>query len=258
VRHRTDADWETLGSLDPYWAVLTDETFRGLTHSDSEKVSAFLGSGQQHVATLWDAVESQFGPFTPDRALDFGCGVGRVTIPLASRCREVVGVDVADSMLAHARELCGRLNVTNARFLKIQDTLAGLDGRFDFVHSYIVFQHIPQRRGLRLLREVVDHLNENGVGAIHVMYYHPGMGVLPIRLMKHTWRMLKRPFSPLPQMQMNAYSLSAVFRVVQDCGIRQIHVLPTDHGGCLGAMLLFRRVARAPYLLDGDASPKTV
>jgi 2-polyprenyl-3-methyl-5-hydroxy-6-metoxy-1,4-benzoquinol methylase len=38
--------------------------------------------------------------FAPRRVLDFGCGVGRVTLPLARRVDAVVAIDIADSMLS--------------------------------------------------------------------------------------------------------------------------------------------------------------
>jgi phosphohistidine phosphatase SixA len=123
-----------------------------------------------------------------------------------------------------------------------------VEGPFDLVHSYIVFQHVPPSRGLRVFRKLIDSLSENGVGVLHVVYHNPDMTSVAERLLKRTWRALKRPFRSLPQMQMNAYSLDDVFQIIQSSGIRQIHVLPTDHGGCLGLVLCFRKVPNASYL----------
>lgn len=245
----TDRDWDVLGQLDPYWAVLTHETFRGSAASDTQTLEAFLNSGKQHVARIWDVIETNLGQrFTPARALDFGCGVGRVVIPLAERCGSVIGVDVAESMLAKARALCEELNVTNVHFTKCDDSLAGVDGGFDLVHSYIVFQHIPPRRGLRLLGQLMGKLNENGVGVLHVLYDNPDMATLRARLLKNAWRLLKRPFRRVPQMQMNAYPLNEVCRIIQRSGVQQIHLVPTDHAGCLGVVLCFRKISNASYL----------
>jgi 2-polyprenyl-3-methyl-5-hydroxy-6-metoxy-1,4-benzoquinol methylase len=245
----TDRDWEVLGQLEPCWAVLTHDAFRGPAVTDAEKLELFLASGRQHVARIWDVIESNLGGrFTPDRALDFGCGVGRIVVPLAERCGSVLGVDVADSMLANARLLCQQRNLSNVRFARCDDSLEGVDGGFDLVHSYIVFQHVPPGRGLPLLERLLGKLNANGVGVIHVLYDNPDMASLPASLLKNVWRTLKRPFRRVPQMQMNAYSLNQVYRIIQDSGVRQIHVLPTDHGGCLGLVLCFRKVPNAPYL----------
>ena len=247
--HHTDRDWQVLGERDPFWAVLTDETFRSTDVADAEKLGAFLDSGKEHVARIWDLIESHLGGrFTPYRALDFGCGVGRIVVPLAARCSSVVGVDVADSMLAKARALCDKLKLSNVSFVQSDDSLGGLDGTFDLVHSYNVFQHIPPRRGRRLLQQLISRLNEDGVGVLHVVYYNPDMASLTARALKSAWRLLKRPFRRVPQMQIYASSMREVFQILQAAGVRQIHVLPTDHGGCLGLVLCFRKVPSAPYL----------
>ena len=238
----TDRDWNELAAIDPYWAVLTHDVFRGAVGTDQDKLAAFLESGREYVGHIWEAVEATLvNPFTPERALDFGCGVGRIAIPLAERCGSVLALDVADTMLASGRALCEKRRVGNVRFARSDDRLSQVDGRFDLVHSYIVFQHISPRRGLRLIRRLTERMTDNGVGVLHVLYYNPDMATLPARLTKTVWRKARRPFRKVPQMQMNAYPLNDVFRIIQESGSPQVHVLPTDHGGCLGAVLCFRR-----------------
>ncbi len=80
------------------------------------------------------------------RALDFGCGVGRLVIPLSKIAESVTGVDVSESMLNEAISNCDNQNVNNANFIKADDNLSMLSGKYDFIHSYIVFQHIPTKR----------------------------------------------------------------------------------------------------------------
>ena len=151
-------------------------------------------------------------------------------------------------MLARARVLSKHLNVSNVGFMRCDDSLAVADGAFDLVHLYIVFQHVPAGRGLRLLEALIGKLAENGVGVIHVLDDNPDMNSYPSRWVKTIVRLLKRPFRRVPQMQMNAYPLNEVWRIIQAAGIRQIHVLPTDHGGCLGLVLCFRRASNLAYL----------
>ncbi len=246
--HQTDRDWDMLGQLDPCWAVLTGEPFRGANLADADTLEAILESGRHHVTQIWDVIERHLGgPFAPSRALDFGSGIGRIAIPLAEHCGSVVGVEVAESMLAQARTLCAQLNVSNVRFVKSDDDLAEVTGLFDLIHSHIVFQHIPSTRGLSLLRRLIDKLNPDGVGVVHILYHNPDMATVPVRLMKRVWRWLKRPFRRLPQMQMNAYPLNEVFQMIQEAGVRQMHVLPTDHGGCLGLVICFRKGSTEAY-----------
>ncbi len=41
--------------------------------------------------------------------LDLGCGIGRLAVELAPRCRSVLGLDVSAGMVAEARRRCGHL-----------------------------------------------------------------------------------------------------------------------------------------------------
>jgi 2-polyprenyl-3-methyl-5-hydroxy-6-metoxy-1,4-benzoquinol methylase len=87
VSQDTDRDWNALAEIDPYCAVLTHDEFRGAVAADRDTLNAFLESGRAYVNHIWDAIESvRGGRFSPERALDFGCGVGRIAIPLAARC----------------------------------------------------------------------------------------------------------------------------------------------------------------------------
>jgi SAM-dependent methyltransferase len=119
--NRHQRDWEELAEVDPLWAVLSDPERRG----GRWQLDEFLATGEA------DA----------DRALDFGCGVGRVTRAFAGRFDEVLGVDVSPRMVARAREL--HADVPNCRF----ETLSQLeDASFDLVYSRIVLQHLPRAR----------------------------------------------------------------------------------------------------------------
>lgn len=98
------------------------------------------------------------------RALEIGCGPGRLMHFLCRRFGEIHGVDVSDEMIRLAKErLAG---VPNA-FPRHTDgsSLAGYeDGLFDFVYSYAVFQHIPAREVvLNYLAEAVRVLKPGGI-----------------------------------------------------------------------------------------------
>jgi SAM-dependent methyltransferase len=82
--------------------------------------------------------------FTGEEAmLEIGCGVGRMTKYFAARFRHVTAVDVSSEMIERAREYLA--GIENVRFDVVggSDLAAYPDGSFDFVFSYIVFQHIP-------------------------------------------------------------------------------------------------------------------
>lgn len=50
-------------------------------------------------------------------ALDLYCGVGTITLTLASRCREIVGVEIVSDAVRDARDNASRNGIKNARFL---------------------------------------------------------------------------------------------------------------------------------------------
>ncbi|MCK5447372.1 MAG: class I SAM-dependent methyltransferase, partial [Gemmatimonadetes bacterium] len=74
------------------------------------------------------------------RALDFGCGTGRSTRFLRDLGFDVVGVDIAESMLARAQE-----RDPDGDYRLVPDTeLPGLEpGSFDLILSAFTFDNIP-------------------------------------------------------------------------------------------------------------------
>jgi SAM-dependent methyltransferase len=91
--------WDTFGKQDPFWAILTDPERRGNRWSPEE----FFETGRVEIAELMANAERLAVPRRWQRALDFGCGAGRLTQALGDRFASVVGVDVAPSMIALAR-----------------------------------------------------------------------------------------------------------------------------------------------------------
>src|SRR5262245_36930981 len=79
---RTDSDWEHFARTDPYWAVLTCDQYRR-ANLDGGGRAAFFESGAEHIGWVERTLRKHFDPdFAPQRALDFGCGVGRLLLPL--------------------------------------------------------------------------------------------------------------------------------------------------------------------------------
>src|SRR5688500_2310195 len=127
----SDKDWERFGKTDPYFAVLTAPEFHGRP-SDIHRAK-FFESGENHIAAVFAIIRERLDPaFAPERALDFGCGVGRLVLPLAARCPAVMGVDVSQSMLAEAGRNCVEAGVTHVQLLQSDDELSAIKGQFDF------------------------------------------------------------------------------------------------------------------------------
>lgn len=113
----------------------------------------------------WRTAENSAGYLLGELApgqclLDIGCGPGTITLDLARRVApgDVVGIDVAASVVAQATELATRTHdVTNARF-EVGDVyaLAYPDDAFDVIHAHQVLQHLGDPvAALREMRRVV-------------------------------------------------------------------------------------------------------
>jgi 2-polyprenyl-3-methyl-5-hydroxy-6-metoxy-1,4-benzoquinol methylase len=84
------------------------------------------------------------------RLLDVGCGPGTLTVDLARQVApgEVVGIDVAESVVTEASAYAEGAAVANVRFLSGDFRQAGLElGSFDVVHAHQVLQHLSDPVG---------------------------------------------------------------------------------------------------------------
>lgn len=244
----TDRDWESLAASDSYFHVLTDDKFRKANLTDEGK-AAFFASGHDYINYVLARARGQFDPaFVPRKSLDFGCGVGRIVIPLAGLSETVTGVDVSDSMLDEAIRNCESRDIQNVRFVKSDDALAQLTGRYDFIHSIIVFQHIPVKRGMRILTRLLAHAEPGAICVMHFTYAAQISRSLSIESWIKKHLPLGRPVINLlrgknlsaPSIQMNAYDLNYIVRTLRESGVLSFYAEHTDHGQYLGLLMYFQ------------------
>jgi 2-polyprenyl-3-methyl-5-hydroxy-6-metoxy-1,4-benzoquinol methylase len=94
------------------------------------------------------------------RALDLGCGAGRLAHHLAeSGAAEVIGVDLSERMLEVARAECSHPKLTFQR--ASMEEAAFPSGRFDLVVSSFAFHYVPDFSGLA--RRISDWLSPGGI-----------------------------------------------------------------------------------------------
>jgi SAM-dependent methyltransferase len=242
----TDTAWEEWGRRDPYFGVITDPKFRRSEMDDRIK-REFFESGESHAHGVLATIRRCVDPaFTPQRVLDFGCGVGRLLIPFAKVVDEVVGLDVSPSMLEEARRNCDEQRVRNVRLVNSDDSLSTLTGTFDLIHSCIVFQHIPAARGRAIFSKLLQYLRPGGIGAIQLTYsktrFASTHGIAPVP----PPATMPAPDVPAqfiagsdPEIQMNPYNVNEILFSMQCSGVQHFHVEFSDHGGELGLFLFF-------------------
>jgi ubiquinone/menaquinone biosynthesis C-methylase UbiE len=78
-------------------------------------------------------------------ALEIGCGVGRILIPMSKKFHKVVGVDISNEMIKIGKQKTEKH--PNCEFLvnNGKDLTDLPSNFFNFCYSFIVFQHIPDK-----------------------------------------------------------------------------------------------------------------
>lgn len=157
--------WTRLGAEDPLWAVLSNPDTRG----GRWDVDAFFASGRKDIAEVLRNIARLNVIVERRNALDFGCGVGRLTQALAKDFAQVTGVDIASSMLEKARELARAVPQCTFVLNTTADLAQFSDSSFDFVFSHIVFQHMEPRFALRYIAEFGRILRPGGAAVFQVL-----------------------------------------------------------------------------------------
>ena len=152
-------NWEGFARTDPLWSICADPQKRDNKWNQDE----FFATGRKEIATVLEYLGSVgLRPGQGCPALDFGCGVGRLTRAMAEHFSPCYGVDISPTMIRLAGEFNHDLHDCHF-LLNEQDRLAAFeDNYFGFIYTSIVLQHIaaPYNRGY--LRELIRLLRPGG------------------------------------------------------------------------------------------------
>jgi SAM-dependent methyltransferase len=241
----TDADWNLIATHQPYYGVLANERYLA-ENLTPQAIDEFYESGKADIDYVIGVLRRiAGGDVEPARALDFGCGAGRLSLAMAKYAKQVVGVDVADGMLRIAREQAAARKVGN---VELRTTLPS--NRVDWINSLIVFQHIPPQRGYAILADLVALLAPGGFLSVQLTFFRDDRHVTDITRDLADYRydgtaieLLSHVDSYPGSPTMYDYDLNRVFRTLFLGGIESVVSEHTDHGGCHGAWFCGRKSA---------------
>jgi 2-polyprenyl-3-methyl-5-hydroxy-6-metoxy-1,4-benzoquinol methylase len=245
--------WEYYGKETPYFAVVTENKFR-TENLDKNAKDEFFSSGEEYVEKIWREIETNFvKEFKPKKTIDFGCGVGRLLIPLAKRSQNTIGIDISQKMLDETSKNCKSLGLNNVSFIQSDDNLSKLTEKVDFIHSFIVIQHIKPAVGEVMISKLIDALEDGGIGVLQTQYVDPSP--LSSRIRYYFYRefpivykirnlVLRKKNEPL--IPVYQYNLNNIFRILQEKNCHKCLVRFSQHGH-YGAVIFFQKQKEILY-----------
>lgn len=174
---------------------------------------------------------------TDTRLLELGCGPSTLTLSVAHRIRELVGLDISEEALRQARENQRRLGVTNATFVNADCRAVPFRDAFDVVWSAGLIEHFFER-DVDVVREHLKATKPGGRAIMSVPYRYSlhGFHYLLTRpkLLRRFW-----PWSDLRYFQ-RFYSRRDLHRLAGRLGLpyRVFFLPPSPLGLFLGIILL--------------------
>jgi methionine biosynthesis protein MetW len=154
--------WDARAREDAYYFVDSRLEYR------SPDEEAFWAGGEEALDKLLGVLEAP--PIEADDVVvDIGCGIGRLTRPLAGRASRVFALDVSSEMIERARRLNEHLD--NVEWLHGDgESLQPVeDASVDVCVSHVVFRHIPDPAiTLRYIAEMGRVLKPGGFAAFEL------------------------------------------------------------------------------------------
>ncbi len=225
--------YEDYGKEDPLYAVLSRKDAK----NNKWDVDEFFASGREEIAGAMAHLSKLGVNVNKGRAMDFGCGVGRLTQALCEEFECAVGIDISCSMIEGAEQhnkfgdRCEyRVNTT--------DHLAQLeDSSFDFVYSNISLQHSPPEASSNYIAEFFRILRPGGVALFQIPSgprHDPGsLGAKAYAIKRGPLRRFWKRIRGMPPVEIHYINQSLVEEIIDASGGRLIDA--TQQGSIRGS-----------------------
>ncbi|WP_427789742.1 class I SAM-dependent methyltransferase [Brevundimonas diminuta] len=229
----TAQTWSKFGEEAPHWSVLTHEKFT--PENINANIDSFYASGVHNLDRALNTLKRAGMKSSGfERALDFGCGVGRLSMPLARMAKSVTSMDISPGHLKLAQERAVAEGVKNIEFVHLRD-LRDLDktSGYDFIISLIVLQHNPPPIMAYAFTRLLRALRPGGVAIIQMPTLKPERFSVKDYMAHKTG-----------DMEMHALPQTAIFEIIERENCRPIEVSEDASIGAIGLSHRFTIVKR--------------
>jgi SAM-dependent methyltransferase len=223
-----EKSWNELAIRDPLWAILIWPEKYG----NKWKVDEFFANGDIEIREVMRHIQSVHQDVGLKKALDFGCGVGRLSQALGHYFQEVTGVDISEQMIELAKKYA-EAGVRRCTYVvnKAPDLKIFKDETFDFVYSNITLQHMDKELCRRYIGEFLRVVSRKGIVIFQLPSHRAWtlqgqiLRLLPYKI----YRKLRYPNFPF--VPMNSIGKEEVVHLLTKSGGKVLHVEPDQNGG---------------------------
>ena len=161
-------DWNQYADSDPYFAIIRDPKKEGKWDEKE-----FYHLGENEITGILEKCKNLNVAKNKGIALDFGCGVGRLTEPLSKHFKKVIGIDVSDHMLELAKEHADKSKIKNIDYKGVESLSSIKSNSIDLVVTRFVLEHIPPTVAKKYIKEFTRILKPNGLATFEAPFAEP-------------------------------------------------------------------------------------
>ena len=136
-------EWNERTKMNPLFVIATDhsETEDDFWNSGIDECNDILGKDTVRFEKIIENKET-----SKMNILEIGCGIGRILIPMSKIFGDATGIDISSEMVLLGQKYVS--DIPNCSIIENNgvDLSKFFDNSFDFCYSFIVFQHIPEKK----------------------------------------------------------------------------------------------------------------
>lgn len=231
--NKTKMVWTKLGKDEPYWSVLTSNRYK-CSEIGQNSIDQFYKTGKKDVGLIELALtRNNININRLKSCLEYGCGIGRMTIWLAGLFSKVIALDFSRSHLDFLKIKCLEKEIKNIDTFHLK-SVEGLDDieSIDLIISLLTLQHNPPPVLAYIIDKLLKKLNHRGVAIFNVPSYRENYEFKIEDYLDKLQRLERK--KEQPKMEMHILPQKKVFEIVEEAKCSVIEVIRDKHGAWTG------------------------
>lgn len=153
--------WERFAKIDAEFYILLNEE---VDYRSSEGQEYFFDSGVEDTEQTLERAKSHIMNW--GRALEIGCGIGRLAYPHSRHFRELYVVDISKTMINRLQAIAKEKLIENI-WTFLPHERWDEPNRSDYIYSFLVFQHIEDFSIIEsYIHRIALSLRHNGIAQL--------------------------------------------------------------------------------------------